>query len=177
MIRNRNKRWTSGRRLERPVQHLRAQRSRWTWFALGGAVGAATAFFVDPQLGTRRRALARDRSLGAVRRVARRTGRGGRTVAAYSVGWTRRLRHLREERKNFDDATLAQKVQTELFRPADAPKGDVNVNVVDGVVQLRGQVERPELIEELIERTRKMQGVREVESYLHLPGTPVPSRS
>ena len=40
--------------------------------------------------------------------------------------------------KNYDDATLAHKVETELFRPADAPKSQVSVNVNDGVVELRG---------------------------------------
>ena len=41
--------------------------------------------------------------------------------------------------RDYDDATLAHKVETELFRPADAPKGQVSVNVNDGVVELRGE--------------------------------------
>jgi hypothetical protein len=103
------------------------------WLGLGAATGAVTAFFADPQLGARRRALARDRTAGLVRRLGRRTARGGRITGAYTVGWSRRLVHLREKPKTYDDATLAQKVQSEVFRPADAPKGSVDVNVVDGV--------------------------------------------
>jgi hypothetical protein len=142
----------------------------------GVASGATIEFFADPQSGARRRALARDRTLGAIRRLARRSTRGTRVVSLYGAGWSRRLRHLREERKDFDDATLAQKVQSEVFRASDAPKGTVDVNVAKGVVQLRGEVERPELIDDLVHKVRKVQGVREVESFLHLPYTPAPSQ-
>lgn len=142
---------------------------------LGVASGATLEFFLDPQSGGRRRALVRDRTAGAIRRLARRGTRGTHVVGAYGVGWSKRVLHLREERKEFDDATLAQKVQSELFRPADAPKGTVDVNVANGVVQLRGEVERPELIDDLVHKVRKIQGVREVESFLHLPRAPAPT--
>jgi BON domain-containing protein len=46
----------------------------------------------------------------------------------------------------------------------------------DGVVYLRGEAETPEMIEVLVERTRKVPGVKEVESLLHLPNTPAPSK-
>ena len=39
-----------------------------------------------------------------------------------------------------DDVTLTRKVETEIFRPKGAPKGKVDVNAVDGVVWLRGEV-------------------------------------
>jgi hypothetical protein len=32
-------------------------------------------------------------------------------------------------------------VETEVFRPADAPKGKVDVNVANGVVELRGGID------------------------------------
>ena len=84
------------------------------------------------------------------------------------------MQHREEQPKEFDDATLAAKVQTEIFRSADVPKGQIDVNVQQGVVQLRGEVPRPELIEELVEQTRRIQGVRDVESLLHTPGTQAP---
>jgi osmotically-inducible protein OsmY len=74
----------------------------------------------------------------------------------------------------YDDQTLKAKVESELFRQEHALKGAVNVNVQHGVTQLRGEVGSPELIEELVGRTRKVRGVREVENLLHLPGTPAP---
>jgi osmotically-inducible protein OsmY len=48
------------------------------------------------------------------------------------------------------------------------------VNVQDGVAQLRGEVRTQEMVETLVEKTREVQGLREVESLRHLPGTPAP---
>ena len=41
---------------------------------------------------------------------------------------------------------------------------------------LRGEVESPELIEELVGKTRKVQGVQDVESLLHTPGERAPAK-
>lgn len=150
------------------------KRNKGLLFSAGAAVGALVAFLSDPRSGRRRRAIAGDRTAGLTRKTARRSTRKLRVAGAYGLGWSRRARHLREEPKEYDDTTLAQKVQTEIFRAADAPKGTVNVNVADGVVQLRGEVQEPGLINELVEKTRHVQGVRDVESFLHLPKTPAP---
>jgi osmotically-inducible protein OsmY len=69
--------------------------------------------------------------------------------------------------KDYDDVTLARKVETELFRPADAPKGQVSVNVNDGVVELRGELPDQKQIDELGESARKIGGVRDVRNLLH----------
>ena len=141
--------------------------------AIAGAIGAALAYFLDPDNGRRRRNMTRDRTLALFRRVGRRSRRMGRGVAAEAYGVTQKATHLREEEKpQPDDVTLARKVETEIFRDADVPKGRINVNAEDGVVVLRGEVERPEMIRDLEEKTRKVQGVRDVENLLHLPGTP-----
>ena len=142
--------------------------------ALGGALGALLAYFFDPSNGTRRRNMLRDRAAGFFRAGGRRAARAGRGVAAEAYGVSQKVQHLKEEPKDFDDATLADKIRSEVFRGPDVPKGQVNVNVQDGVVQLRGEVSRPELIDDLVEQTRKVQGVREVENLLHLPGTKAP---
>ena len=51
--------------------------------------------------------------------------------------------------RDYDDVTLARKVETELFRPADVPKGAISVNVNDGVVELRGELPDQAQIDEL----------------------------
>jgi osmotically-inducible protein OsmY len=51
----------------------------------------------------------------------------------------------------------------------------VNMDVADGVVTLRGQLDRPEDIRELTKAVSKVAGVQEVRNYLHLPGTPPPN--
>ena len=143
--------------------------------ALGAVLGALFAYFLDPQSGRRRRATTRDRTLALVRRSGRSAQRAGRAVGAEAYGVAQQTQHREEEPKDYDDATLANKVQTEIFRPAEVPKGQIDVNVQQGVVQLRGEVPRPEMIEELGEQTRRIQGVRDVENLLHLPGTEAPT--
>jgi hypothetical protein len=76
--------------------------------------------------------------------------------------------------KRYDDWTLKAKVESELFRDEHEVKGSINVNAQEGVVQLRGQVPSQDLIDALVERTRKIDGVRDVESLLHTPATEAP---
>jgi osmotically-inducible protein OsmY len=146
------------------------------YFAVAAGLGALLAYFFDPQSGKRRRHVTRDWVAGRARGGVRGAARAGRAVSAEAYGIKQKAAHLREEPKDFDDVTLARKVETEIFRPEHAPKGSVNVNVEEGVVFLRGEVEQPELIEDLVDRARKVQGVREVENLLHLPGTPAPMK-
>ena len=65
-----------------------------------------------------------------------------------------------------EDATLAARVKTEVFRD-DRFKGSVNVHAQYGRIVLHGELEQPELIDELVARVREVDGVRDVESHLH----------
>jgi osmotically-inducible protein OsmY len=99
-----------------------------------------------------------------VKRLGRSAERAGRAVGAQKYGM----------RTDVDDVTLVHKVESELFRETDAPKGQISVNAADGIVQLRGEVDQPELIDELVTRARSVQGVKDVENLLHLPGQEAP---
>jgi osmotically-inducible protein OsmY len=142
---------------------------------LSAAVGAAFMYFFDPQEGRRRRAMTKDRTAGLFRGAWRKTERAGGRVSAEAYGVTKKVTHRKEKEKDLDDVTLARKVESEIFRAADAPKGQVDVNAVDGVVFLRGEVEREELIDDLVKGARKVSGVKGVENLLHTPGTPAPA--
>jgi osmotically-inducible protein OsmY len=138
-------------------------------------LGAALTYFFDPEQGRRRRAMTRDRSVAFFRRRMRKTERLGRSASAQAEGLVAKAKHLEEEPKpQPDDVTLTRKVETEIFRDADIPKGQINVNAENGKIYLRGEVGQPELIEDLEKRARKVQGVQEVENLLHLPGTEAP---
>jgi osmotically-inducible protein OsmY len=78
--------------------------------------------------------------------------------------------------ERLNDAGLAAKVESEIFRGEDVPKGDVSVNVEDGVVYLRGQVGSPEKIRQLEEAAGQVEGVRGVQNLLHGPGEPAPTK-
>ena len=141
------------------------------------AAGAALVFFLDPSSGKRRRHVTRDRGVSAARRGAHRGSRFARHAASEATGLAKRGRNaLPHQREELDDATLAHKVETILFRDREVPKGQINVNAENGVVFLRGEVERPELLADLAGRVSKVQGVKSVENLLHLPGSPPPER-
>ena len=143
-----------------------------------GAAAAALTYFFDPQNGTRRRNVARDRVLAFFRQGSRTAGRAGRSVVSEAYGMKQKALHVKEKAKpEPDDVTLARKVETEIFRDAEVPKGNINVNAEGGKVFLRGEVRDPSMIEDLEKAARNVQGVREVENLLHAPGTPAPTSS
>jgi osmotically-inducible protein OsmY len=138
--------------------------------AAAGAAGLAGAYFLDPESGKRRRHIARDRALALIRQGAETTRRQaeyrkgqveGRFEAAKS--------QVGPEKPAANDQALAERVKSEIFRPADAPKGSVNVNVERGVVYLRGEVGDGDQIKKLVEHAGSIDGVAGVENLLHTP--------
>jgi BON domain len=77
--------------------------------------------------------------------------------------------------EDVDDVTLARKVETEIFRAPDAPKGDVSVDVQAGVANLRGVVADENWITKLADDAKKVDGIKGVNNLLHRPGTPAPA--
>ena len=106
----------------------------------------------------------------------------GAVVAAVAVLGNRRRRQavkgaaaeatasVRQSGREYDDVTLARKVESELFRSDDAPKDKVSVNAQHGTVELRGEVERQDEIDALGEAAAKVAGVEDVHNLLHTPG-------
>jgi osmotically-inducible protein OsmY len=138
------------------------------------AFGAALTYFFDPENGRRRRKVTADRLAGLMRRHGKRLIKSS---ASQAHALKQKGTHLREEPKpQPDDVTLVRKVETEIFRDADVPKGKINVNAENGKVVLRGEVEKPTMIKDLEKQTRKVQGVREVENLLHVKGSPAPAK-
>ena len=116
------------------------------------------------------------RTAGIGRQTVRQGERVGRRVLSDAFGLAQRARHLRSAPKpGMDDVTLARKVETELFREAGSPKATVDVNVVDGVVWLRGEVKHPDDVRQLERRALAIPEVRGVENLLHLRKTPAPA--
>jgi osmotically-inducible protein OsmY len=74
-----------------------------------------------------------------------------------------------------DDTTLARKVETEIFRSPDVPKGDIVVNAAFGKVTLRGSVGNTELSQRLASEAGQVPGVKSVENLLHAPSAEAPA--
>ena len=64
--------------------------------ALGAAMGAALAYFFDPETGNRRRSMTRDRVLAFFRR----TGLAGQATKSQAHGVTQKAVHLKERSKD-----------------------------------------------------------------------------
>jgi hypothetical protein len=137
------------------------------------ALGAALAFLFDPNRGRRRRRLARKRTKRYARAVGRRVKRVARRRAADTAGVAQRAAHPQSgQAEPPDDVTLARKVETEIFRDEEVPKGHINVNAEEGVVFLRGRVSKAEQVGELEREVRAIPGVRGVENRLEPGASP-----
>jgi osmotically-inducible protein OsmY len=136
---------------------------------IGAAIGAAAAWFLDPNDGTRRRNVLRDKTMKYARRgkeeAARKATYAGETVKGKATAVAPGTgREPAGERLN--DPALKAKVESVIFRDPDSPKGQVSVNVEDGVVYLRGELDDEAKIEGLREAAARVEGVRGVESLL-----------
>lgn len=145
--------------------------------ALGAGAGAVAAMLLDPIRGRSRRARLADQSAAVLRRAGRDLERETRRVGAAVEGRMAALRaaggHGGEDPGN--DATIADRVQSELFADPSVPKGDLNVNVEHGIVVLRGEVPDDAMRRQLVERVERMDGVWSVRDLMHLPGETAPT--
>jgi len=143
--------------------------------AAGGALGALAAQLMDPDRGRSRRARYADQATAMARDAGRALRHGGRVARATIAGKSAALTQGHGGAVMPNDAALAGKVETELFRNPDVPKGAINVNAEQGIVVLRGEVPDAAMREHLEHAARKIPGVWEVENLLHLPDEPAPT--
>jgi osmotically-inducible protein OsmY len=141
---------------------------------LGAVAGAGAMYAFDRRLGRRRRRQARDRLRALARRGWRGSMRLERRAQSRLYGRVMSATHRHERPKHYDDVTLAHKVASQLYRDPLVPKGRLNIDACEGVVTLRGMVDDAQTIERIVDRVRGVEGVRGVQSLLHVPGAPAP---
>lgn len=135
------------------------------------AAGAALMYYLDPQGGRRRRALARDRGV-AVTHDAQRLVRGKtRRAADRTRGLIARARSA-VARAPVGDDQLHDRIRARLGHLVEHP-GQVNVDVQQGVVVLRGRAS-PGEIEELEAVLPSMQGVLGIDNRLQADPSQAP---
>jgi osmotically-inducible protein OsmY len=151
--------------------------SKLTTFAAGAGIGAAAAYFFDQSSGNRRRKMVADKAGRFTREGAGTVSGAAQAAGSQAKGMAAKAQHKATggDSAPGDDNTLKSKVETEIFRDADAPKGNVDVTVVNGIVELRGQVDDPSQSEALELKTRMVSGVKDVRNLLHLPGETAPN--
>jgi osmotically-inducible protein OsmY len=123
----------------------------------GAAIGAGAAWFLDPNHGPRRRDMVRDKAL-----------KYQATFASAD--------HRAPASERLNDPALRAKIESEVFRDGGALKGQVSINVENGIAWLRGEVPDQGTIDRLRDATARVDGVRGVESLLHTPGEPAPTK-
>ena len=136
---------------------------------VGAGIGAAFAYFFDPQQGRRRRSLMRDQ-------FARAMSKSNRAV---DVGW-RDLRHrvqgsLAEweaslKEGDVPDEVLVDRVRSRMGRYVSHPSS-IGVAATGGRVILHGVVLQEE-VPELLAAVRSVRGVRDVEDQLDVHASP-----
>ena len=143
----------------------------------GAAAGAVAVYFLDPQHGHARRAQFVDWSGARLRRAWRALNQLGARTGANASTFPQRMVNLRSGPRPADDLTLRDRVESEVFRNGDLPKGQINLDVESGVVTIRGQVENAFQIATVEKAVLKVPGVVGVENLLHVDGTPAPNKA
>jgi BON domain-containing protein len=150
---------------------------RW-WIGAGvlAAGSAVLTYFFDPDNGKARRITVVERS----GHIARTTGKRVERETRYVFHMLRaKARHaVAPERPEFANGrTLLDRVESELFADRSIPHGRLNFEVEDTTVTLRGELDSADEMLKVEEAVRKVPGVTEVKSLLHLPGTPAPNKA
>lgn len=158
-------------------------------FLIAGMVGGIIAYFLDPNKGGKRRGQALDSLSGATKRFGNQAGEDG-TLRSDPTGiqptsWATTggagqdtgpsQGTSRRDNPDPDDLTLRDRVESEIFRDEETSREHININVIDGVVEVRGELPQGE-IDALIGRLKGIADVKGVRSYLHTPGTPAPNK-
>lgn len=143
-------------------------------FGLGAFLGVVIYYFFDPDRGKGRRHKVRDMTAARFRRAGDRTRKMRVRAENKAQGIRAELQPRPDEGARMNDPTLAQKIQSEVSR--DFPKGKVSVNVSNGKVVLRGELDHPDEIKSLEAAVGAVPGVREVENLTHLRGSTSPRR-
>ena len=133
----------------------------WRSAGIGATVAAAGAYLFDPDRGRSRRARLADQTGAALRKAGERI----KAQASYQKGVARGLVH--DVTKPFqppvevDDETLLQKIRSEAVGRWPGSKQDLEIEVIDGAVTVRGQAP-PDHADELIRLIESVDGVRAV---------------
>jgi osmotically-inducible protein OsmY len=154
---------------------IKRLRKKLTRLSLFGAVAGAAVYFLDPRSGAGRRARAKDQVQAKLRRTGEQASSTATHVENKFEGFTSTVNRPGGEAPD-DDKTLVDKIKSEVLGGFEYAGHDVVVDAANGLVTLRGQVERPEQIDSLIAAVNAVPGVSQVENYLHLPGAPAPNK-
>jgi osmotically-inducible protein OsmY len=153
---------------------MSSARSHLGALAASAVAGAGAAYFLDPSQGRSRRARTRDKLGARSRRTVRQVERKVRYERGRARGAWHHV-HPGDAAGPVDDRVLADRVRSEVLGRTGASSA-VNVDVVRGVVSLRGELPDQQAIIDLRDQVAELPGVDAVVTLLHLPGTMAPNK-
>lgn len=146
--------------------------------ATGALAGAIVAYLFDPERGKSRRAMLTQWSGARLRQGSRSLGQLTRYSSNAAGTLPQRMVSLRSgQRSTPDDVTLKDRIESEVFRDPEMPKGEINFDVSNGIVTIRGAVDNAFRIATIEKAVFKVPGVSGVENLLHVTGTPAPNKA
>lgn len=134
-----------------------------TAMVTGAGLGCLAMYGLDPEMGRRRRSLARDKMVKIQRKAGEAAVFTARDLRNRTLGTLAEGRSFLTE-KHVPDADLAERVRSELGFLIRYPSF-VDIQVRDGAVILAGHAFTDEC-EQLIEGVRSIRGVRDVENRI-----------
>jgi osmotically-inducible protein OsmY len=143
---------------------------------IGTVVGALSAYFLDPNTGKRRRNITRDKATSLLNKTSRTAQQTAGYAGSRAQGVIRETVPHAADNPNPDDNTLRDRVESEVFRDARFSREHLNLLVVEGVVDLHGELSSQSEIDDLVSRVTSIPNVKGVQNHLHLPGTPAPNK-
>ncbi len=175
---------------------IRSKKKKMRLFSIRGAffvfLGASLAYLLDPESGEKRRAQTKNTAMTMVKQQAQ-----DMDVKIPSQIQDKLPDPIKEKiPSNFKSNSSSEPAgQASTFMTGDKPSSvvldqvrqamsqlsfptnEVEVNVEQKVVILRGQLKDPAQIKELERKVCTVSGIERVESYLHLPNTPAPNKA
>ena len=130
---------------------------------VGAGLGAGLMYLLDPQGGRRRRALARDKTVSALKTGGNTALKTGKNLGNRTKGLVHEAGSLLQ-RGEVDDKVLCDRVRSKLGRIASNPS-NIEVSALDGRVKLLGSVPVSEA-DQLLTTVAKVKGVKDVDCQL-----------
>ncbi len=138
---------------------------------LGVAAGAAAMYYLDPEMGRRRRAMVRDKFVSASHDLGDLADAQSKRLGDRLKGWMAHTRsQLTGAARPHSDAQLCERIRAQLGRLVTHP-GAIHVEATEGRVCLRGHVLQHE-VDGLLSAVSAMQGVHAVDNQLSVHESP-----
>lgn len=155
-------------------------------FVFAAAIGAAIVYFLNPSKGgrssdvssfTSSASQAGSQAFGAIKdKVPEVANAAVSAKEAAKTAAAQAGKAHQHDNNAPDDNTLRDRVESEIFATDETSRENINIDVFNGVVTVRGQLPQQSEIDALVKRIEAVRNVSGVNNLLHLPGTVAPNK-